>query len=111
MLKAKATLRFKLLQGQDATNAGPGEWCKDECDAFDFDVDEGPTTQTMFMANLTSEDLIYAEARAGPSYDSNTPFEYVEDNVEHVIQSNVSSVRNDALMSILDEMHEQGVLI
>ncbi|GJZ56315.1 retrovirus-related pol polyprotein from transposon TNT 1-94 [Tanacetum coccineum] len=34
---------------------------------------------------------------------------YVEDNEEHVVQSNVSSVRNDALMSILDEMHEQGV--
>ncbi|GJV15697.1 hypothetical protein Tco_1361020 [Tanacetum coccineum] len=126
----------------------------DECDAFDSDVDEGPTTQTMFMTNLTSEDRIYDEA--GPSYDSNTPFEvqdhdtfvnhldeyhevhemqtdeqhnyvvdsdadytsdsniipydqYVEDNEDHVVQSNVSSVRNDALMSILDEMHEQGV--
>ncbi|GJX89154.1 hypothetical protein Tco_0341168 [Tanacetum coccineum] len=32
--------------------------------------------------------------------------QYVEDNEEHVIQSNVSFVRNDALMSILDEMHE-----
>ncbi|GJX18260.1 hypothetical protein Tco_0219092 [Tanacetum coccineum] len=127
----------------------------DECDAFDSDVDEGPTTQTMFMTNLTSEDRIYDEA--GPSYDSNTPFEvqdhdtfvnhldeyhdsdnemqtdeqhnyvvdsdadytsnsniipydqYVEDNEDHVVQRNVSSVRNDALMSILDEMHEQGV--
>ncbi|GKA09997.1 retrovirus-related pol polyprotein from transposon TNT 1-94 [Tanacetum coccineum] len=85
----------------------------DECDAFDSDVDEGPTTQTMFMANLTSEDPIYDEA--GPSYDSNTLFEiypndqYVEDNEEHIVQSNVSSVRDDALMSILDEMHEQGV--
>ncbi|GKC97252.1 hypothetical protein Tco_1167527, partial [Tanacetum coccineum] len=123
----------------------------DECDAFDSDVDEGPTTQTMFMANLTSE-----EARA--SYDSNIPSkvqdreydsdcedkyhevhemqsdvqhnyvvdsdadymidsniilynQYVEDNEEHVVQSNVSSVRNDALMSILDEMHEQRVAI
>ncbi|GKA62478.1 retrovirus-related pol polyprotein from transposon TNT 1-94 [Tanacetum coccineum] len=45
----------------------------DECDAFDSDVDEGPTTQTMFMTNLTSEDPIYDEAR--PSYDSNTPYE------------------------------------
>ncbi|GJT01267.1 hypothetical protein Tco_0822436 [Tanacetum coccineum] len=118
----------------------------DECDAFDSDVDEGPTTQTMFMTNFTSEDPIYDEA--GPSYDSNTPFEvqghdtfedhmdeyhevhemqsdvqhnfvvdsvadytsdsniipydqYVEDNEEYVVQSNVSSVRNDALMSIL----------
>ncbi|GKD07818.1 hypothetical protein Tco_1187503, partial [Tanacetum coccineum] len=36
--------------------------------------------------------------------------ELCEDNEEeHVVQSNVSSVRNDALMSILDEMHEQGV--
>ncbi|GJT51779.1 retrovirus-related pol polyprotein from transposon TNT 1-94 [Tanacetum coccineum] len=90
----------------------------DQCDAFDSDVDEAPTTQTMFMANLTSEE-------AGPSYDSNTPFEvqdhdtfvdhmdeyheYMEDNEEHVVQSNVSSVRNDALMSIIDDMHEQGV--
>ncbi|GKA26095.1 hypothetical protein Tco_0712204 [Tanacetum coccineum] len=126
----------------------------DQCDAFDSDVDEAPTTQTMFMVNLSSEDPIYDEA--GPSYDSNTPFEvqdhdtfvdhmdeyhevhemqsdvqhnyvvdsdadytsdsniipydqYVEDNEEHVVQSNVSSVRNDALMLILDEMHEQGV--
>ncbi|GKF26907.1 hypothetical protein Tco_0082801 [Tanacetum coccineum] len=120
-----------------------------QCDAFDSDVDEGPTTQTMFMANLTSKE-------AGASYDSNIPYEvqdreydsdcmdeyhevhemqsdvqhnyvvdsdadytsdsniipydrYVEDNEEHVVQSNVSSVRNDALMSILDEIHEQGV--
>ncbi|GKB63430.1 retrovirus-related pol polyprotein from transposon TNT 1-94, partial [Tanacetum coccineum] len=126
----------------------------DQCDAFDSDVDEAPTTQTMFMVNLSSEDPIYDEV--GPSYDSNTPFkvqdhdtfvdhmdeyhevhemqsdvqhnyvvdsdadytsdsniipydQYVEDNEEHVVQSNVSSVRNDALMSILDEMHEQGV--
>ncbi|GJY88103.1 retrovirus-related pol polyprotein from transposon TNT 1-94 [Tanacetum coccineum] len=79
----------------------------DECDAFDSDVDEGPTSQTMFMASLTSEDPIYDEA--GPSYDSNNPLEYVEDNEEHVVQCNASSVRNDALMSILDEMHEQGV--
>ncbi|GJW64274.1 hypothetical protein Tco_0116158 [Tanacetum coccineum] len=126
----------------------------DQCDAFDSDVDEAPTTQTMFMVNLSSEDPIYDEV--GPSYDSNTPFEvqdhdtfvdhmdeyhevhemqndvqhnyvvdsdadytsdsniipydqYVEDNEEHIVQSNVSSVRNDALMSILDEMHEQGV--
>ncbi|GKG27942.1 hypothetical protein Tco_0406269, partial [Tanacetum coccineum] len=35
--------------------------------------------------------------------------QYVEDNEEHVVQSNVSSVRNDALMTILHEMHEQGV--
>ncbi|GKD52625.1 retrovirus-related pol polyprotein from transposon TNT 1-94, partial [Tanacetum coccineum] len=126
----------------------------DQCDAFDSDVDEAPNIQTMFMVNLSSEDPIYDEA--GPSYDSNTPFEvqdhdtfvdhmdeyhevherqndvqhnyvvdfdaeytsdsniilynhYVEDNEENVVQSNVSSVQNDALMSIINEMHEDGV--
>ncbi|GJT32854.1 retrovirus-related pol polyprotein from transposon TNT 1-94 [Tanacetum coccineum] len=39
----------------------------DECDAFDSDVDEAPTAQTMFMANLSSADPVYDEA--GPSYD------------------------------------------
>ncbi|GJZ58800.1 retrovirus-related pol polyprotein from transposon TNT 1-94 [Tanacetum coccineum] len=45
----------------------------DQCDAFDSDVDEAPNVQTMFMVNLSSEDPIYDEA--GPSHDSNTPFE------------------------------------
>ncbi|GJR07012.1 retrovirus-related pol polyprotein from transposon TNT 1-94 [Tanacetum coccineum] len=126
----------------------------DQCDAFDFDVDEAPTTQTMFMVNLSSEDPIYDEA--WPSYGSKTSSEvqdhdnfadnvdeyhevhemqndvqynyvvdsdteytsdsniilydqYVEDNKENVVQSNVSFVQNDALMSIIDEMHKQDV--
>ncbi|GJT80779.1 hypothetical protein Tco_1055121, partial [Tanacetum coccineum] len=40
----------------------------DDCDAYDSDVDEAPTIQTMFIANLSSADLICNEA--GPSYDS-----------------------------------------
>nr|GEU29247.1 hypothetical protein [Tanacetum cinerariifolium] len=40
----------------------------DDCDAFDSDVDENPTAQTMFMANLSSADPVTDEAR--PSYDS-----------------------------------------
>ncbi|GJV39284.1 integrase, catalytic region, zinc finger, CCHC-type containing protein, partial [Tanacetum coccineum] len=39
------------------------------CNAFDSDVDEAPTTQTMFMANLSSADPVYNEV--SPSYDSN----------------------------------------
>ncbi|GJT21810.1 hypothetical protein Tco_0891747 [Tanacetum coccineum] len=123
-------------------------------DAFDSVLMRLTHKQDHVMVNLSSEDPIYDEA--GPSYDSNTPFEvqdhdtfvdhmdeyhevhemqsdvqhnyvvdsdadytsdsniipydqYVEDNEEHVVQSDVSSVRNDALISILDEMHEQGV--
>ncbi|GKB58146.1 hypothetical protein Tco_0914332 [Tanacetum coccineum] len=40
----------------------------DDCDAFDSDVDEAPTVQTMFMANLSSVNPVYDEV--GPSYDS-----------------------------------------
>ncbi|GJX01891.1 hypothetical protein Tco_0185804 [Tanacetum coccineum] len=61
----------------------------DQCDAFDSDVDEAPTTQTMFMANLSSEDPIYNEA--GTSYDSNTQFE-VQDH--------------DTFVDHMDEYHE-----
>ncbi|GJS18057.1 hypothetical protein Tco_0412529 [Tanacetum coccineum] len=40
----------------------------DDYDAFDSDVDEAPTAQTMFMANLSSADPVYDEV--SPSYDS-----------------------------------------
>ncbi|GJY05919.1 hypothetical protein Tco_0371859 [Tanacetum coccineum] len=45
----------------------------DDCDAFDSDVDETPTTHTIFMANLSSADPMYDEV--GPSYDSDILFE------------------------------------
>ncbi|GKD76388.1 hypothetical protein Tco_1339009, partial [Tanacetum coccineum] len=38
-----------------------------DCYAFDSDVDEAPTAQTMFMANLSSIDPVYDEASS--SYD------------------------------------------
>ncbi|GKB05127.1 hypothetical protein Tco_0833322, partial [Tanacetum coccineum] len=123
----------------------------DDCDASDFDVDEAPTAQTMFMANLSSADPIYDEA--GLSYDSDIlsevhdhdhyqdaicehheehemhdnvqptyvvdshanytsdsnmiPYDqYVKDNAVPVVQSNVSSVPNDAYMMIFNDMHE-----
>nr|GEX03981.1 hypothetical protein [Tanacetum cinerariifolium] len=124
----------------------------DDCDAFDFDVNEAPIAQTMFMANLSSADPIYDEA--GPSYysdilsevhdhdhyqdavcehhevhemhdnvqpnyvvDSHADYtsdsnmilydQYVKDNIVPVVQSNVSSIPNDAYMMILNDMHEQ----
>nr|GEX28304.1 retrovirus-related Pol polyprotein from transposon TNT 1-94 [Tanacetum cinerariifolium] len=44
-----------------------------DCDAFDYDVDEAPTTQTMFRENLSSTNSVYDEV--SPSYDSNILFE------------------------------------
>ncbi|GKE63074.1 retrovirus-related pol polyprotein from transposon TNT 1-94, partial [Tanacetum coccineum] len=74
-----------------------------QCDAFDSDVDEAPTTHTMFMENLSSADPIYDEA--SPPYDSDI---LSEENAAQVIQSNVSSVPNDALMMIINYMHKQA---
>ncbi|GJR56058.1 hypothetical protein Tco_1406579 [Tanacetum coccineum] len=99
----------------------------DDCDAFDSDVDEAPTAQTMFMANLSSAYPVYDEA--GPSYDSDILSkvynhdhyqdavcehleehemhdDYVKDNAMPVVQSNVSYVPNDAYMMIFNDMHE-----
>ncbi|GKE85505.1 retrovirus-related pol polyprotein from transposon TNT 1-94 [Tanacetum coccineum] len=90
----------------------------DDCDAFDSDVDETPTAQTMFMANLSSADTVYDETSS--SYDLDILSEvhdhdhYPDDVCEHheehemhdddntvpVVQSNVSSVPNDAYMMI-----------
>ncbi|GKD03009.1 hypothetical protein Tco_1177983 [Tanacetum coccineum] len=77
-----------------------------QCDAFDSNVDEAPTAHTMFMANLSSADPIYDEASS--SYDSDILSEYVKDNTEKVVKSNVSFVPNDAYMMIINEMHEQA---
>nr|GEY63116.1 hypothetical protein [Tanacetum cinerariifolium] len=66
-------------------------------DAFDSDVDEAPTAQTMFMANLSLADPITDEV--GPSYDSDILSEvqdydqYLDDTCayqeEHMMHDNV----------------------
>ncbi|GJY65978.1 hypothetical protein Tco_0468216 [Tanacetum coccineum] len=76
----------------------------DDCDAFDSDVDEDPTAQTMFMANLSSTDPVYDEA--SPSYDLDILFEYIKDNAVPVVHSNVSFVPNDAYMMMLNDIYE-----
>nr|GEW30117.1 hypothetical protein [Tanacetum cinerariifolium] len=61
------TFRETLTEGTEALNVD-NVFQADDYDAFDFDIDEAPTTQTMFLANLSSADPVYDEA--GPSYDS-----------------------------------------
>ncbi|GJY13868.1 hypothetical protein Tco_0383177 [Tanacetum coccineum] len=56
----------------------------DDCDAFDSNVDEAPTSQTMFIANLLSTNPIYDEAC--PSYDSDILSEVPDhDNYQDVV--------------------------
>ncbi|GKE06185.1 hypothetical protein Tco_1398203 [Tanacetum coccineum] len=103
----------------------------DDYDAFDSDVDEAPMAQTMFMANLSFAYPVYDEdavcehheehemhddvqltyvvdSHADYTSDSNMILydQYVKDNIVLVVQSNVSSVRNDAYMMIFNDMHE-----
>nr|GEV02968.1 hypothetical protein [Tanacetum cinerariifolium] len=68
-----------------------------DCDAFDSDVDEALTAQTMFMANLLSADPVNDEA--GPSYDSDIlsevhDYDHYQDAIcehheEHAMHDNV----------------------
>nr|GEU63933.1 retrovirus-related Pol polyprotein from transposon TNT 1-94 [Tanacetum cinerariifolium] len=111
--------KMLLMQAQDNRVALDAEQllflAADDCDAFDSDVDEVPTAQTMFMDNLSSADPVNDEA--GPSYDSDILSEvhdhdHYQDVVlckgQHVpvVHSNVSSVLNDAYMMIYNDMYE-----
>nr|GEU39937.1 integrase, catalytic region, zinc finger, CCHC-type, peptidase aspartic, catalytic [Tanacetum cinerariifolium] len=105
----------------------------DDYDTFDSDVDEAPTAQTMFMANLSSADPDAAcahheehvmhdnvqldhvvDSHADYTSDSNMILcdQYVKDNEVLVVHSDVSSVPNDAFMMIYNDMckpHPQSV--
>ncbi|GJU76568.1 hypothetical protein Tco_1273638 [Tanacetum coccineum] len=78
----------------------------DDCDAFDSDVDEAPTAQTMFMVSLSSADPVYNEVSA--SYEFGTFLSEGYQIMTTVRMLNVSSVPNDAYMMILNDMHEQS---
>nr|GEV05044.1 retrovirus-related Pol polyprotein from transposon TNT 1-94 [Tanacetum cinerariifolium] len=60
---------FELSELKDLALNVNNVFQADGCDAFDSDVDEAPTAQTMFMAKLSSADPVTDEV--GPSYDSN----------------------------------------
>ncbi|GJT24722.1 hypothetical protein Tco_0894659 [Tanacetum coccineum] len=98
----------------------------DDYDAFDSDVDEAPTAQTMswqiyhphilFIMKSVLHEMhddvqpnYVVDSHADYTSDSNMiPYDqYVKDNAVPVVQSNVSSVPNDAYMMILNDMHEQ----
>nr|GFB01505.1 integrase, catalytic region, zinc finger, CCHC-type, peptidase aspartic, catalytic [Tanacetum cinerariifolium] len=85
--------KMLLMQAQENGVALDEEqilFLPDDYDAFDFDVDEAPTAQTMFMANLSSADHVF-------------------DEVGHAVpgvQSNVASIPNDAYMMIYNDMYE-----
>nr|GEW16621.1 retrovirus-related Pol polyprotein from transposon TNT 1-94 [Tanacetum cinerariifolium] len=99
MRNIKMTMPKMQLNLKFMSNMLP-EWA-DQCDAFDFDVDEAPTAQTMFMANLSSIDPIYDEA--GPLYDSDILFE-VQDHDNYL--ENVSEYHEAAQCVSVNEWNK-----
>ncbi|GKB75800.1 hypothetical protein Tco_0942695 [Tanacetum coccineum] len=78
----------------------------DDCDAFDSDVNEASTAQTMFMANLLSADPVYDEA--SPSYDSDILFEVPDhDNYQDAVceHHEVHEMHNDVQPNYVVESH------
>ncbi|GJS75713.1 hypothetical protein Tco_0725594 [Tanacetum coccineum] len=76
MVQGQSDFKIRLLQGLMLLMLAQESWSSNgwrtvvvSCSGKVTNVDD----ETMFMANLTSEDPIYDET--GPSYDSNTPFE------------------------------------
>ncbi|GKA82856.1 retrovirus-related pol polyprotein from transposon TNT 1-94, partial [Tanacetum coccineum] len=94
--------------GPHTTRLNHRRYKKQDHDAFVDHMDEYHDVHE--MQNDVQHNYV-VDSDADYTSDSNIiPYDqYVEDNEEHVVQCNASSVRNDALMSILDEMHEQGV--
>ncbi|GJZ35173.1 retrovirus-related pol polyprotein from transposon TNT 1-94 [Tanacetum coccineum] len=86
----------------------------DDFNAFDSDVDEAPTEAVCehHEEHEMHDDVqpnYVIDSHADYTSDSNMiPYDqYVKDNAVPVVQSNVSSIPNDAYMMILNEMHEQ----
>nr|GEU34525.1 hypothetical protein [Tanacetum cinerariifolium] len=83
----------------------------DDCDAFDYDVDEAPLHKLCSWLISHSQILFMMKPirlMIRTFYMSNMiPYDqYVNDNVVQVVQSDVSAVSNDAYMMILNDMHE-----
>ncbi|GJX53210.1 integrase, catalytic region, zinc finger, CCHC-type containing protein, partial [Tanacetum coccineum] len=88
----------------------------DDCDALDSDVHDHDNYQD---AVCEHHEVYEMHDDVQPNYvvDSHTDYasdsnmipydQYVKDNAVFVVQSNVSSVPNDAYMMIINEMHEQ----
>ncbi|GJS79592.1 hypothetical protein Tco_0729473 [Tanacetum coccineum] len=53
----------------------------DDCDAYDSDVDDAPTAQTLFMANLSSADPVYDEVESMSHLSPHTPRNTVVNNL------------------------------
>ncbi|GJW28858.1 hypothetical protein Tco_0045733 [Tanacetum coccineum] len=59
MLGKESQSSVTTAMGLDMAQNEDSIFQADQCDAFDSNVDEAPTAQTMFLANLSSADSVY----------------------------------------------------
>ncbi|GJU34740.1 integrase, catalytic region, zinc finger, CCHC-type containing protein [Tanacetum coccineum] len=94
----------------------------DQCDAFDSDVDEAPIAQQYHnncldnMNESHEEHEIHNDVQPNDVVDSDTKYtsniniisyeQYVQDNENQVVHNDVSSVPNDAVMIITNDIYE-----
>nr|GEY82518.1 hypothetical protein [Tanacetum cinerariifolium] len=81
------------------------------CDVFNFDVDEAPTAQTMFMANLSSADHVNDEV--GLSYDSNILSEKFE-GIQKALTKEIIEMKDvfeeleaEVAQNVVDRKHDE----
>ncbi|GJU74219.1 hypothetical protein Tco_1265624 [Tanacetum coccineum] len=112
-LSANICMMARIQQANTDSNEGPSYDSAfiNECDAFDSDVDDEPTAQSIFMANLSSTGP--ANLQAGPSnasilsevHDLENTIDHCDDNQDehethnevqqkHVIDSNGADMGN-----------------
>ncbi|GKA82609.1 retrovirus-related pol polyprotein from transposon TNT 1-94 [Tanacetum coccineum] len=117
--QGKATSEFRLLQGQDVLmQAGECVVVLDARRRFFLQENKLPTLMMMWIIHprmiwhsiwIISLKLINVMYSTLMLMRLTMYKHHVHVSGENGVQSNVSSVQNDALMSIINEMHEEGV--
>nr|GEW27976.1 integrase, catalytic region, zinc finger, CCHC-type, peptidase aspartic, catalytic [Tanacetum cinerariifolium] len=91
--------KMLLMHAQENGAVNPNIFQADDCDAFDLDVNDEPTAQTIFMANLSSATNVLDSDSADMGNINVIPYEqYVKHNEESVVHSDASSVQYDDYM-------------
>nr|GEW80730.1 hypothetical protein [Tanacetum cinerariifolium] len=80
----------------------------DDCDAFDSDIDEAPTTQTMFMANLSSANPVYDVV--GLFYDLNVLSEETRSDADRTFDFRALDFQITQLTKKVSVLQEQNKL-
>nr|GEV70664.1 copia protein [Tanacetum cinerariifolium] len=99
--------RLSATTTTDLALNGDNMFQADYCDAFNSDVDETSTAQTMFMANMSSADPVNDEV--GPSYDSDILSEHVVDsNADYTSDSNMIPYDQYVKDNAVPVVHKKG---